>query len=84
MVEKNGLIRENKTAIKNATDILSSAATKSSKSVSTNYMVCMVTIRIAAFHLCQEWVAELLGVIRNKLPFYQQGLRGLNLIQQSL
>ncbi|HEY9651953.1 MAG TPA: IS4 family transposase [Coleofasciculaceae cyanobacterium] len=39
---------------------------------------------IAAFHLCQEWVAELLGVIRNKLPFYQRGLRAFNLIQQSL
>jgi hypothetical protein len=39
---------------------------------------------IAAFHLCQEWVAELLHLIRNKLPFYQRGLRALNLIQQSL
>jgi hypothetical protein len=45
MVEKDGLIRENKTAIKNATDILSSAATKVSKSVSTNYIetVSLVT-----------------------------------------
>lgn len=45
MVEKNGLIRENKTAIKNATNILSSAATKVSKSVSTNYIetVSLVT-----------------------------------------
>lgn len=39
---------------------------------------------IAAFHLCQEWVEELLSVIPNKLPFYQRGLRALNLIQQSL
>jgi hypothetical protein len=39
---------------------------------------------IAAFHLCQSWVAELQGIIRNKLPFYQRGLRTLNLIQQSL
>jgi hypothetical protein len=39
---------------------------------------------IAAFHLCQEWVEELLGLIRNKLRFYQRGLRALNLIQQSL
>jgi hypothetical protein len=38
MVEKNGLIGENKTTIKNATDILSSAATKVSRSVSTNYI----------------------------------------------
>lgn len=36
---------------------------------------------IAAFHLCQSWVEELLSVIRNKLPFYQRGLRALNLIQ---
>ncbi len=39
---------------------------------------------IAAFHLCQEWVEELSGLIRNKLPFYQRGLRALHLIQQSL
>jgi hypothetical protein len=39
---------------------------------------------IAAFHLCQEWVAERLHLIRNKLPFYQRGLRAFNLIQQSL
>jgi hypothetical protein len=39
---------------------------------------------IAAFHLCQEWVAELLHLIRNKLTFYQRGLRAFNLIQQSL
>jgi len=39
---------------------------------------------IATFHLCQEWVEELLSLIRNKLPFYQRGLRALNLIQQSL
>jgi hypothetical protein len=39
---------------------------------------------IAAFHLCQEWVEQLLSLIRNKLPFYQRGLRALNLIQQSL
>ena len=38
----------------------------------------------AAFHLCQEWVEQLLGFIRNKLPFYQRGLRALNLMQQSL
>jgi hypothetical protein len=38
MVKKNGLIKENKTAIKNATNILSSAVTKVSKSVSTNYI----------------------------------------------
>jgi hypothetical protein len=39
---------------------------------------------ITAFHLCQEWVEELLDLIRNKLPFYQRGLRALHLIQQSL
>jgi hypothetical protein len=39
---------------------------------------------IATFHLCQEWVEQLLCLVRNKLPFYQRGLRALNLIQQSL
>jgi hypothetical protein len=38
MVKKNGLISENKTAIKNATNILSSSAAKLSKSISTNYI----------------------------------------------
>jgi hypothetical protein len=47
MVKKNGLIIENKTAIKNATNILSSAATKVSKPVSTNYIeaVSLVTAK---------------------------------------
>jgi hypothetical protein len=45
MVKNNGLISENKTAIKNATNILSSTARKVSKSVSTNYIeaVSLVT-----------------------------------------
>ncbi len=38
MVKKNGLISKNKTVIKNATNILSSSATKVSKSISTNYI----------------------------------------------
>ncbi len=38
MVKKNGLISENKTALKNATNILSSSARKVSKSISTNYI----------------------------------------------
>jgi hypothetical protein len=47
MVKKNGLISENKTAIKNATNILSSSATKVSKSVSINYIkaVSLVTAK---------------------------------------
>ena len=47
MVKKNGLISENKTAIKNATSILSSAARKVSKSVSINYIetVSLVTAK---------------------------------------
>jgi hypothetical protein len=47
MVKINGLISENKTAIKNATDILSSSATKVSKSVSTHYIevVSLVTAK---------------------------------------
>jgi hypothetical protein len=45
MVKNNGLISENKTAIKNATNILSSTARKVSQSVSTNYIeaVSLVT-----------------------------------------
>jgi hypothetical protein len=45
--KKNGLISENKTAIKNATNILSSSARKVSKSVSTNYIeaVSLVTAK---------------------------------------
>jgi hypothetical protein len=45
MVKKNGLISENKTTIKNATDILSSSATKVSEPVSTDYIeaVSLVT-----------------------------------------
>jgi hypothetical protein len=39
---------------------------------------------IGTFRLCQEWVEELLHLIRNKLPFYQRGLRALYLIQQFL
>jgi hypothetical protein len=38
MVKKNGLISENKIAIKNATNILSRSATEVSKSISTNYI----------------------------------------------
>jgi hypothetical protein len=38
MVKKNGLISENKTAIKNATDILSSSAAKVSEPASTDYI----------------------------------------------
>jgi hypothetical protein len=47
MVKRNGLISENKTALKNATDILSSSATKVSKSVSTHYIevVSLVTAK---------------------------------------
>ena len=47
MVKKNGLISENKTAIKNATDILSSSARKLSKSISTDYIeaVSLVTAK---------------------------------------
>jgi len=47
MVKKNRLIIENKTAIKNATNILSSAVTKVSKPVSSNYIeaVSLVTAK---------------------------------------
>jgi hypothetical protein len=94
--KNNGFINENKTAIKNATNILSSAVTKVSKLVST---LCFAKRKtqlfgfwlglyghnwIATFRLCQEWVEELLYLIRNKLPFYQRGLIALNLVQQFL
>jgi hypothetical protein len=52
MVEKDGLMRENKTAIKNATDILSSAATKVSKSVSTNYIETVSLVTQAKSQIC--------------------------------
>jgi hypothetical protein len=47
MVKKNGLINENKTDIKNATNILSSSAPEVSKSVSTNYIeaISLVTAK---------------------------------------
>ena len=51
----------------------------------SNFWYCLYGHNwIATFHLCQEWVEQLLGLIRNKLPFYQRGLRAFNLIQQSL
>jgi hypothetical protein len=45
MVKKNGLISENKTAIKNATDILPSSAAKVFEPASTDYIeaVSLVT-----------------------------------------
>ena len=39
---------------------------------------------IIAFHESQEWVEELIGLIRNKQGFYQRGLRAITLIQQPL
>jgi hypothetical protein len=34
--------------------------------------------------MCQGWVEELMGSVRNKQPFYQRGLRAMTLIQQAL
>jgi hypothetical protein len=33
---------------------------------------------------CQELVLEMMASVRNKMPFYKQGLRAVMLIQQSL
>lgn len=38
---------------------------------------------IVAFHECQEWVEKFIASIRNKLPFYQRGLRAITLIEQA-
>jgi len=37
---------------------------------------------IAAMECCTEWLAELMRIRRNKLPFFQRGLRAMSLIQQ--
>ncbi|OKH12938.1 hypothetical protein FACHB389_36245 [Nostoc calcicola FACHB-389] len=39
---------------------------------------------IEALHGCQAWVEEMVGFIRNKQAYDQQGLRAMTLIQQSL
>ena len=39
---------------------------------------------IVAFQECLEWVEELIGCIPHKRRFYEQGLRAITLIQQSL
>jgi hypothetical protein len=33
---------------------------------------------------CQELVFEMMALVSNKMPFYQQGLRAVILIQQPL
>ncbi len=38
---------------------------------------------IATFHLCQEWVEELITSVRNKRAFYQRGLRAIMLILEA-
>jgi len=39
---------------------------------------------LIAFQACQLWVEEMLNLIANKKPFYQRGLRAVNLIDQPL
>jgi hypothetical protein len=34
--------------------------------------------------LVKEWVEELMRLNSNKLPFYQRGLRAMNIIQQAI
>lgn len=38
---------------------------------------------IAAFHECQDWVEALITSVRNKLPFYQRGVRAITFIQKA-
>jgi hypothetical protein len=33
---------------------------------------------------CQKLVLEMMALVRNKMPFYQQGMRAMMLIQQPL
>ncbi|MFM6067361.1 MAG: IS4 family transposase, partial [Sphaerospermopsis kisseleviana] len=39
---------------------------------------------IVSMNECQELVLEMMASVRNKMPFYQQGLRAVMLIQQPL
>jgi len=39
---------------------------------------------LVGFQECQLWVEEMLHLIANKKPFYQRGLRAINLIDQPL
>ena len=38
---------------------------------------------IASMDFCEDWLKDLLIIRRNKLPYFQRGLRALSLIQQA-
>ena len=57
---------------------------RSSKRHSNFWIGLYVQNWIIAWHECQEWVEELVASVRNKQAYYQQGLRAMKLIQQSL
>lgn len=38
---------------------------------------------VAGLELCEEWLQELMRIRRNKLRFFQRGLRAMSLIQQA-
>ena len=39
---------------------------------------------LIAYDCCREWVESMLGLVRNKQPFYQRGLKAIKLIGQPL
>ncbi|MFM6038199.1 MAG: IS4 family transposase, partial [Sphaerospermopsis kisseleviana] len=39
---------------------------------------------IVSMNECQELVLEMMASVRNKMPFYRQGMRAVMLIQQPL
>jgi len=38
---------------------------------------------VASLEFCGDWIRELMRIRRNKLPFFQRGLRAMSLIQQA-
>lgn len=38
---------------------------------------------VASVEFCEDWVQELMRIRRNKLPFFNKGLRAMSLIQQA-
>jgi hypothetical protein len=39
---------------------------------------------LIAHNCCWEWVESMIGLVRNKQPFYQRGLKAIKLIGQPL
>lgn len=38
---------------------------------------------VAGWEFCEDWVRKIMRIRRNKLPFYQRGMRAMSLIQQA-